>query len=290
MKTQLKSLTLIGTVLLTLWGGRLHAQFDRITAGAVSSAPDTKLTFANGASYDITSGYIHPLVYTIVTNFSLTNVIYSSTNLQFWALSNQVSGGAAMGSYIVCEVLSVAGPAGGVLNFWEQGWRTPTFQFPVGVPPTVGSNRFDVSDIGTGAGLVDGQPAGSIPGRRFTVNLPGTYAMTVKLFDTSTNTPSGGPMHTPSDPITIAFATGLDLAFTRIAPNTNAAGAMTLTFKQSALTNVLVEASTNLTLNDWMVIGGPFASAPALNNPTTLIVTNPATIAAQFYRLRGMGP
>jgi hypothetical protein len=76
----------------------------------------------------------------------------------------------------------------------------------------------------------------------------------------------------------------------RRTPNTNAAGALTLTFKQSALTNVVVEANTNLALNAWTTVGGPFASAPALNNTTTLIVTNPAAIASQFYRLRGVAP
>ena len=50
------------------------------------------------------------------------------------SVPERVVGGAAIGSYIVCEVLSVSGPAGGVLSFWEQGWRTPTYQFPVGAP------------------------------------------------------------------------------------------------------------------------------------------------------------
>jgi hypothetical protein len=290
MNTRVKSLGLLCTALLGLATGRLHAQFDQVTAGAVSTSEGAKLLFSSAASFEANSGYVHPLIYTLVTNFSLTNVIYSSTNLQFWALSNRVSGGAAMGSYLVCEVLSVTGPSGSVLSFWEQGWRTPTYHFPVGVSPIVGSNRFDVSDISTGAGLVDGDPAGRIPTRRFTVNMPGDYFMTFKLFDTSTNTPAGGPMHTPSDPLTIKFSTTLDLAITRIARNTNAAGAFTLTFKQSALTNVVVEANTNLTLNTWTTLIGPFTSAPAFNNPTTLNVTNPATIAAQFYRLRGSAP
>jgi hypothetical protein len=114
--------------------------------------------------------------------------------------------------------------------------------------------------------------------------------MTCKLFDTSTNTPAGGPGHTPSDPVTIKFTTGLDLAITRIAQNTNVPGAFTLTFKQSALTNVFVEAKTDLAVSNWVAIAGPFLSAPALNNTTTLNVTNPAAMAAQFYRLRGVAP
>ena len=290
MNTRVKLLGLLIAVLLSLASVRLQAQFSTVTAGAASTSQDAKLVFANGASFDAGSGYSHPLIYTLVTNFSLTNVIYSSTNLQFWALSNQVPGGAAIGSYIVCEVLSVTGPAGGVLTFWEQGWRTPTFHFPVGASPIVGSNRFDVSDIATGAGLVDGDPAGKIPVRRFTVSTPGDYYMTCQLFDTSTNTAAGGPKHMPSDPITIKFSTTLDLAFTRIARITNASAAMTITFKQSALTNLVIQATTNLAVSNWVTLSGPFTSAPAFNATTTLSVTNPATMAAQFYRLRGVGP
>ena len=290
MKTRVKSLGLLVTALLGLATSRLQAQFSQLFAGAVSTNQESKLVFANAANFDVSSGYSHPLIYTLVTNFSLSTVTFSSTNLQFWALSNQLSGGAAIGSYVVCEVLSVDGPAGGVLSFWEQGWRTPTYHYPVGVSPLIGSNRFDVSDIATGAGLVDGDPAGKIPLRRFTANTPGDYFMTFKLFDTSTNTPSGGPRHSPSDPITIKFSTALDLAFTRIARNTNAEGAVTLTFKQSALTNVFVEGSTNLALDDWTTIRGPFASAPPFNGTTTLNLTNGASTAAQYYRLRGVAP
>jgi hypothetical protein len=289
MNTRVKSLGLLVAALFGLAAG-VQAQFSSVTAGAVSTNQNAQLVFANAASFDAGSGYAHPLIYTLVTNYSLTNVIYSSTNLQFWALSNQVPGGAAIGSYIICEVLSVTGPAGGVLSFWEQGWRTPTFHFPVGVSPIVGSNRFDVSDIATGAGLVDGDPAGRIPVRRFTVGTPGDYFMTCKLFDTSTNTPAGGPMHTPSDPITIKFSTTLDLGFTRVARIASTNNAVTLTFKQSALTNLVIQASTNLAVSNWTTLVGPFTSAPPFNGTTTLNVTNPATMAAQFYRLRGVGP
>jgi hypothetical protein len=285
VKILLLCLALLGSA-----GVCLRAQFDTVFAGAMSTNQGAKLTFVNGPAFDTNSGYVHKLVYTIVTNFSLTNVIYSTTNLQFWALSNQVPGGSAIGSYIVCEVLAVAGPPGGVLSFWEQGWRTPTFHFPVGVSPIVGSNRFDVSDIATGAGQVDGEPVGRIPVRRFTVNTPGNYYMTCKLFDTSTNTPAGGPRHIPSDPITIQLSTGFDLAITRITQNTNVPGVFSLTFRQSALTNVFVEARTNFAVSNWTSIAGPFTNAPALNNPTTLNVTNPAAMAAQFYRLRGVAP
>lgn len=288
MKSQLISLRLLCAVSLLLTASPIHAQFLTVNAGAESSAAGSKLTFVNGPAFSSVSGFFQPLVYTIVTNFVLTNVIYSTTNLQFWSLSSTNPGGPAKGAHVVCEVLSVTGPAGGVLFFWEQAWRTPTYAFPVGVPPTVGSNRFDVSDLAIGAGQPDADPVGSIPLRRFTVNTPGEYLVTFKLHDTSSNTAAAGPMHTPSDPVTIKFTTGLDLALTRIVRNpTNAVE--TLTFKQSALTNVFVEANTNLSLDAWVSVAGPFATAPALNNPTTLSFTNPQ-IANRFYRLRAEAP
>ena len=288
MKTQVKLAGLSCMLLVALTARPLQAQFQAIVAGAESSAANSKLVFANAAEFGGASGFVQPLVYTIVTNFVLTNVIYSTTNLQVWSLAKTNEGSAAVGAYIVAEVMSVAGPGGGVLSFWEQGWRTPTYIFPVGVPPTVGSNRFDVSDISSSAGLPDGDPIGRIPLRRFTVDTPGEYSITLKLFDTSTNSPAWGPMHTPSDPITVKFATGLDLAVTRYVRNpTNAVE--TLVFKQSALTNLYVEANTNLATDDWLPIAGPFATAPALNNTTTLNFTN-AEMASRFYRLRGEAP
>lgn len=288
MKPQSQSAGLLCVLLMSLIASPLHAQFLSITAGAESTAPGSKLTFPNGAAFDASSGFTQPLVYTIVTNFVLTNIMYSTTNLQVWSLSKTNAGSAAVGSHIVCEVLSVTGPEGGVLSFWEQGWRTPTYHFPVGTPPTVGSNIFDVSDLAVGAGLPDGDPVGRIPLRRFTVNTPGEYLMTIKLHDSSTNSPAAGPMHTSSDTITVKFATTLDLAVTRLVRNpTNAVE--TLTFKQSALTNVVVEANTNLATTDWIAVAGPFTNAPALNNTTTLSFTNPA-IPSRFFRLRASAP
>jgi hypothetical protein len=287
MKTQAKSAGGLCLLLFTLASAPSHAQFQSITAGAASPAAGSQLTFVNGSSFDVSSGFFQPIVYTLVTNFVGTNVLYSTTNLQFWSLSMTNPGSAAIGSYLVCEVLSVTGPAGGMFSFWEQGWRIPTYSFPVGIPPVAGSNRIDVSDIALGAGLPDGDPVGRIPLRRFTATVPGEYLMTVKLFDVSANTVGGAPKHTPSEPITIKFTTGLDLAFTRIVRSTG--GVETVTFKQSALTNLYLEAKTELVQNQWVPVAGPFTNAPALNNTTTLNFTNPAG-TTRFFRLRGVAP
>ncbi len=276
-----------GAIALALTTGHLPAQFSQVSAGAESTNLNAKLIFTNGASYAATSGYSHLLVYTIVTNFSGTNVVYSTTNLQFWCLSKTNAGAPAVGSYVVAEVLSVTGPVGGVLSLWEQGWRTPTYHFPVGVPPVVNSNRFDVSDISASAGLADGDPVGRIPTRRFTANTAGEYLLTVKLLDLSTNTSLAGPVHMESDPLTIKFTTGLDLGFSRFAVSTNNVTnrVTTITFRQSGLTNLFLDATTDL--SNWFALRGPFTSAPALHQATVFAFTNRPPTNAVFYRLRG---
>jgi hypothetical protein len=287
MNKRVKLTGWLGAVALALTTGQLHAQFDQVSAGAASPSLNSKLLFANGGSYASTSGYSHLLVYTIVTNFSVTNIVYSTTNLQFFCLSKTNAGGPAMGSYVVAEVLSVTGPVGGTLSFWEQGWRTPTYHFPVGVPPVVNSNRFDVSDISSTAGLADGDPVGRIPTRRFTANKAGDYFLTVKLLDLSTNTSLAGPVHTESDPLTIKFTTGLDMGFSRFVVSTNNVTnrVTTITFRQSGLTNMFLDATTDL--SNWVAIRGPFTSAPALHQTTAFAFTNRPPTNAVFYRLRG---
>jgi hypothetical protein len=285
MNNRVKSLLCAAVACLV--AGTAQAQFQTITAGAVSTNPGSKLKFVNGTNFDVGSGYAVPLIYTSLTNFLITNSFYSSTNLQFWSLSlTNPTGSAAVGSYIVCELLSVTGPAGGVLTFWEQNERKPTYTFPVGVPPVSGSNRFDVSDISATAGLPDGDPVGRIPTRRFTVNKAGDYFITAKLLDLSTNSAAWGPKHTESDPITIKLTTGTDLALLRYRL-TNDVG--TFILKQSGITNLFVEVNTDLTTTNWVAVAGPFTNAPAGTNATTLSVTNPAALA-RFYRLRGVIP
>ena len=285
MNIRVKSLLCAAVACLIV--GTARAQFQTVTAGALTTNLNAKLKFANGTNFDVGSGYTHTLIYTAVTNFSTTNASYSSTNLQFWSLSiTNPSGSAAVCAYIVAEVLSVTGPSGGVLTYWEQNWRTPTFHFPVGVPPVSGSNRFDVSDIAAGAGLPDGDPVGRIPTRRFAVNKAGDYFLTLKLIDLSTNSAAWGPQHIESDPITIKFTTATDLAFTRIRLTNSVA---TLTLKQSGITNLFLEVSTNLAGPNWVPVVGPFANAPAGTNVTTLAITNSASLA-WFYRLRGVIP
>jgi hypothetical protein len=267
----------------------LPAQVIPVYAGAEGTTPGSKLRFSNASVVGSDSGFAQPLVYTVVTNLTMTNGFYQSTNLQFHALSSKTNqGSAAIGAFAVCEVLSVAGPQGAVLSFWEQGALAPTYMFPVGGTPNPSRSRFDVSAIELGAGLPDGDAFGAIPGRRFTVNKSGEYLVSFRLHDTSKNHPTDeAPIHASSEPMTLRFVTLVDTFINRVAVTNNVA---TLVLKQGGLTNLFVESREEATTGEWLPVAGPFNSAPFGTNLTTLNITNASVLSQQFFRLRGVTP
>jgi hypothetical protein len=206
--------------------------------------------------------------------------------LQFVALSAKTNSAtaAAIGSYLACKITSVSGPEGGVLSFWEQGAGWATYDFPVKDIYADGKNQFILSNCENGAGRPDGDPFGSVRGRRFVVNQPGEYLVTFKLYDISQNHPTQPKtsIHTPSDTLTVKFATTIDMGITRIAQTNNVS---TLVFKQGYLTNAFIETSTNL--QNWTPILGPFTNTPAL---TTNKFTNDPSLPMLYYRVRGVTP
>jgi len=292
MKNNLKSYGLLGGLLL---GGTVvtsHAQLLPISCGAESTNTGTPLVFVNSNAVSVTSGFVQPLTYQRVANRYGTNIYYASTNLLFTALSVKTNAAtsAGFGSYIACEVVSVDGPAGGVFYFWEQGNGRPTYSFPVGGTYATNKNRFVLSNCENGAGRPDGDPFGAVRGRRFVVNKTGEYLVTFKLYDTSVNHPTtvGAPIHAPSEPLTIKFATGVDLGITALTVTNGPSESMsTLVYRHGALTNLLVEASTNLT--SWTPVMGPFTNVP-ISLLSTNVFTNTLQTPYVFYRLNGVLP
>ena len=285
MDTHLKSSLMLGALLLALSVSPTHAQLAPVECGALGTTVGSKLAFVNGVNLSPASGFVQPLVYQRVANRYGTNGYYSTTNLLFTAVSVKTNAAsAAVGSYVACEVVSVAGPAGAIVYFWEQGNGRPTFAFPVGGTYAPEKSRFTISNLENGAGRPDGDPFGAIGGRRWVVNQAGEYEITYRLIDTSANHPTltKTPIHAPSDPLTIKFSTGIDIGIARFAA-TN--GLSTLVYRSGALTNFYVEASSNLT--NWVPVVGPFASMQA-----SLLTTNVFTNAVDklFYRLRGTTP
>jgi hypothetical protein len=287
MNTPAKAFGILGAVLLCS-AAALHAQSVNILGvSAVSTNAGAKLTFTNAASFEVNSGYVEPLTYNSWSNrYPATLRMYSTSNLVFWA-----GAGIAPGANVVCEVVSVTGPVGGIFSFWERGSFWPTYSFPVNGTFVTGSNRFDVSDILKGAGLPGGDANGALAGRRFSVNLQGEYIVTFQLYDVSKNHPtSESPIHVASDPLSIKFITGVDLGVTRLVATNNPAGdqVATLAFKQSGLTNLYVEGSTNLA--DWYAVAGPFPTSPTGTNVTTRTFTNTPSLPSLFFRLQAALP
>jgi len=292
MKTLVKSCCLLGAVLLGLNAETLRAQ-SFVTCGAVSTNVGAQLKFVNGASYASSSGYFHPLTFQRFTNHFTGaggSFRYCSTNLLFQALSVKTNPAtaAAFGAYLGCKILSVAGPAGGVFSFWESSAGWPTYQFPVGGVYDPARSMIEVGNIEAGAGTPGGDTFGSIPGRRFSVDKAGEYLVTFQLYDLSKNHPTStnAPVQIASDPLTIKFATTVDLATTRFVKTNNV---VTMAFKQSGLTNLYVEAATDLA-GSWTPVAGPFTNAPVGTNLTTMTFTNDPAVANIFYRLHGATP
>jgi len=291
MKTILKSYCFLGTLLLGIAASSSRA--DIISCGAISTNVGAKLTFWNGTNFASSSGYVQPLTFQRFTNH-FTGVggsyRYSGSNLLFQALSikTNVPGAASLGSYLACRILSVTGPVGGTFSFWETiaGW--PTYQFPVGGVYESNKSVFEIGNIELGAGSPNNDPYGFIPGRRFTADVAGDYFVTFQLIDISKNHPTDAdaPVNLPSDPLTVKFSTMVDMNTTRFVRTNNI---VTMSFKQSGLTNMYVEAASDLG-GAWIPVAGPFTNAPIGTNITVLSITNSPGLTKIFYRLHGATP
>jgi len=285
MNMHLKSSCMLGALLLAVAVSPTHAQLNPVECGAVSTNVGSKLAFLNGANLGPASGFVQPLLYQRVANRYQTNGYYATTNILFTSVSSKTNASsAAVGSYLVCEVVSVSGPAGATLYYWEQGNGRPTYTFPIGGTYAPEKSRFILSNLENGAGRPDGDPFGAIRGRRWVVDKAGDYDVTYRLIDTSPNHPTlvKTPIHAPSDPLTIKFSTGVDIGITTFAVTNELS---TLVYKNGALTNLYVEASEDLAT--WTPVVGPFASMQA-TLLTTNVFTN--TVENRFYRLRGTSP
>ncbi len=199
----------MGWIALTLAVGALQAQAQHghLNAGAVGQNQGDRLAFVNGDVFAASSGYVKELPLAS----SGTYAGYHEGGITLTALPGTVDNGgpaagvAAAGSFILAGITSVSGPAGGSFALWEGGATTPTFSYSVGYDVSTPTSLWALSDASTGAGAVGGDPYGHLHGRRFTATEPGLYTVEFKLFDTSINGAGGGPIHTPSEDLTIAF-------------------------------------------------------------------------------------
>ena len=250
-----------------------------IYAGAVGTNLNDALAFTVASVFDTNSGFRLPMV---LRTTGLNVGYYRGDSLTFTALSatdlgtGQVLGRALLGSRLVVQVVSVEGPPGGAVQYWEGDSENPgnlvTFQVPVG--ETRGTNAFIISE---NDGAPGSDPYGHIHGREFTTSTGGLYTVGFRLIDVSTNGLGGGPMHSPSAVLPMYFQAG-----PVIESIASASGGVRVFFRSApGVTNVL-EASSAPQGGAWSAVSAGLRGNSTLQS---LVDPNPAS-PIRFYRLQ----
>ena len=284
------NLALAAALGLIVSGCHAQAQHIHLSAGAENQLQNSRLRLVNGSSYDINSNISGSSPPTpacffmsdndpdLYPNLYQVEVGFAALPATLWT-GGPAPNAAAPGAYIEVKVISVAGPPGGSIGFWEENEEmTETirrFSIPSG---TSGStNRFNVSE---GITTPDGpDPFGHIHGRRFTANKPGLYTMGLQLVDTSTAGANGGPIHRPSNPTNyFYFQAGVYIDSVTKTNNT-----VTVRFGARSFRNYELQANSSLTGTNWFTVssalGGNHSDMHFLSD------TNP-TNTGRVYRLR----
>ena len=271
-------------LLLVLLGsaGTVVAQHRHINAGAVAPQAGSKLSIANRASFDADSGF---LVHLAPTNHPVYGPIFlGGSDVTFTSLPSTADYGgpdpkaAQPGAHLVMVLVSLSGPTGGALSFWDSfdGFFVATeITFTVPVGTTGGTGSFALSENDGSAGL---DPYGHIHGRRFSVDRPGLYTVGFVVVDTSANGLGGGPLHPPSDPVSISFQAGTTIADLKLS-----ADGTTARFGTDAGKTYFVEATDALVSSPvWTTVAGPVVGTDRLESAS---IPGPSG-SARYFRLR----
>lgn len=272
-------------VALVFIGGGLSAsaQHLHIVAGADSKEQNARLRFANGTTYDIYSNQgIAPACFFMSSNLPAlypnlyqTDVTFASLPGTLWT-GGPAPGAAAPGAFLEAIVVSVQGPAGGVIGFWQEAEEaTPNLRFSIPVGTANSTNRFEISE---GVTFPELDPFGHIHGRRFTANRPGLYTLGFQLVDASTAGPTGGPIHTPSPISYFYFQAGVFINSMVKSNNT-----VTVQFGVNSFYDYDLEATTNLVSPKWVSI---YHVIGANHSDIHYFTDMDATSASRFYRVR----
>jgi hypothetical protein len=169
--------------------------------------PNDQLSFDNGADFIASSGYVKTLTYTNGSAYAgyfqggITLTALPATA----AFGGPAPNAAAPGSFLRFSMSSLSAPPGGSFGFWDTGATLPTLSL---MPGETSTNQFPLSESDGSPGS---DPYGHIHGRRFTATKPGIYTIGFRLFDTSTNGPGGGPIHTASQELPVSFQAGVTI-------------------------------------------------------------------------------
>jgi hypothetical protein len=247
--------------------------------GASDGGEPGSLAFLNASEFDALSGYVVSLYCAetgpFATQFEceIPMVAVPATAAHGGPVENH----AALGACLHLELVSLVGPAGGSLSFWEPNDTQPRFTMPVG--EIAGMNFVRLSESG---GEAAADPYGCIQGRLFTVSQPGLYRLGFRLVDSSSNGVAGGPVHPPSELYHVCLQAGVTLHSLE-----RHGLAVTATFGGLPGTNFYLERAATLdAAAPWTAVAGPLRGMSRLQ---TLI--DPAAAAEHhFYRLRTSVP
>jgi hypothetical protein len=278
MKLHYTSLILVLALATTV----ASAQHGHFVAGAEVPIQNAKLIAVNSNDFLHTFGYARTLTfsssgtYAGYYNASCPFIVAAATP-QF---GGPELGAPALGSFIETEFVSLAGPQGGSIGYWEANQTIPTFTIEVGT--TNGTNRFATSQANLGAGQPGADPYGHVHGRRFTANLPGFYTLAFRFWDTSTNGLNQGPIHAPSEIMHLYLQAG-----TTIVSITNQPDGKAITFGAPVGLDCFLEFKTNLnTATSWTEVQGPLPGDDHLHT----FLHQSGTASTGFYRIRTQAP
>lgn len=220
--------------------------------------PGEPLWFANGSDWETNSygGFTQsPACIYFDDNLPAVYPGQFQTATTFAALAATIFKGgpspyaASLGTYIELRIVSLHGPAGGVLTLWNErpDPNSPTVILAIPVGTANGTNQLNLSEGDPSDPESD--PYGHIHGRRFTLNKPGLYTLGLQLLDTSGNGPGGGPIHTASSTNYFYLQAGLWLSdFSR------SNNVVTARFGLPGYTNFVFEASPTVPGTNWVTI------------------------------------
>jgi len=251
-----------------------------IYAGAVGTNHNDQLFFSNGRLFDATLSE-HSFPQILRTNGPNAGY-YRGDVLTFSAIpATQANGGpvptsAALGARLAVQLVSVSGPPGGSIAFWEGDGEDAvgivTFSVPAGT--TNGTNYFVISQ---NSGEPGTDPYGHIHGRTFTSSVPGTYIAGFRIVDLSTHGIDGGPVHAPSDVLAVRFQAGLRIESIQTLTNR-----VTVSFRSPPGISNLLEVTESIFLVDWRPAAAPVRG----NNQLQFISETNGPTAGRFYRMR----
>ena len=247
--------------------------------GARNETNGAPLLFLNAEQFVTNSEWVVNL---LPTNAVAADRLFANGLSLLVAPATPANGGpapqhAALGACLECQFVSLSGPGGATLGVWEAGWDQPRFQMPSG--EAAGTNCLRLSE---GGGTPGGDPFGSMPQCRLTVNQPGLYCLGFQLLDTSTNGLNGGPIHAPSPVYCVHLQAGITLASITWQGSTTIAR-----FGGEPGNTYYLEHAPTLGLSPpWQTVAGPVLGTNRLQK----IEHSIAKGEIGFYRLRAEGP